>query len=70
MPCGGINVYSDVPEGTCWVCRKPGAKHYFEEFDTMVHARCAVAKLLNQESELNMCITHEHTIFLDFSLEK
>jgi hypothetical protein len=70
MPCGGIAVYSDVSAGDCWVCNKPGAKHYLEEWDAMIHARCAVKELANPTSDVALVINHKHQVFLDFGLEE
>jgi hypothetical protein len=75
MPCGGIlPIYHFAkgffpPEGgRCWICKKAGAKHYLEEFDVLVHARCSIYFLTTPEGDVIM--DHGHIVLLDFAQEK
>ena len=79
MPCGGIYPARQTADGTikdkvsptdggCWECGRGGAKHFCDEWDTYIHARC-VPKFL-QSSEGEIVILHKHTVVLDFSLEE
>jgi hypothetical protein len=76
MPCGGIYPIRQLdPEirpifeahDRCWVCNKGGAKHFCDEWDTHIHARCVPKFLQTDEGEC--VILHGHEVFLDFSLE-
>jgi hypothetical protein len=71
MPCGGINpiVRDVVPAkgGKCWVCRKPGALHFVDEWDDFIHARCVPEFLQSEEGRV--VIDHGHTVYLRFDLE-
>lgn len=79
MPCGGIIICTDgpgelgekcvPPSGGCWVCGEGGCRHFLIEWDTYIHARCAVKAMNDPESEVAMVISHQHDICLDFSLE-
>lgn len=64
---------------TCWVCQENGALHFLEEFDSFIHARCAIKFLagglkVNEgldgaDLEAGIVIQHGHEVILDFSLE-
>lgn len=81
MPCGGIEPYPATTDtgtikeelsptkGGCWVCQRGGAKHFCHEWDTYIHARCALAFLLNDD-EGQCVIAHKHIVELDFSIEE
>jgi len=58
MPCGGIQPMVQTQEeaktikdklhctkGGCWVCGLGGAHHFMHEWDTFIHARCAIKYL-------------------------
>ena len=60
MPCGGIDLYSDVPPGKCWFCHLEGAMHYCHEWDCMLHAGCVIPFLLSDEGKI--VIAHGHTV--------
>lgn len=79
MPCGGIEPFDGGPgtiyekigaaKGGCWVCQRGGCKHFYHEFDTYIHASCALdEEFLDQEG--SCIIEHQHTMILDFSLEE
>lgn len=78
MPCGGIYPLSEAKgtiteklspiQGGCWVCGMGGAHHFCDEWDTYIHARCVPIFLLGREGQC--VIHHEHTIELNFELEK
>ena len=80
MPCGGIypmlpavgNVTEELLliDGGCWVCSKGGCFHFMEEWDTLIHARCAVKALADPSSDTYLVVTHGHEVILDFSLEE
>lgn len=83
MPCGGIIVCVDGPGkitdvlspgvGGCWVCCHGGCRHFLIEWDTYIHARCAVKMMAADDDDRNeviMVIFHKHTVTLDFSLEE
>jgi hypothetical protein len=77
MPCGGINPTSGgagtladrilCTAGGCWVCDRGGCKHFCDEWDTYIHARCVPAFLSTEEGQT--VIDHGHVIHLDFGLE-
>ena len=81
MPCGGIypvpgSWVADLPKPPnskptrCWQCHKsePTPEHFCDEWDTFIHARCVAAFLQGEEGKI--VISHEHSVLLDFSLEK
>lgn len=74
MPCGGIYPGGPIPppktgyDFPCWVCRKSGAQHFCDEWDTPIHARCVPTFLQTEEGRV--VIKHKHTVYLDFSLEE
>ena len=80
MPCGGIyplvGDYATGPLGKevverdhpCWVCKRRNCKHFCDEWDTTLHARCALDFLNDEEGQ--MVISHEHQVVLDFSLDE
>jgi len=39
------------------------------ELDAYIHARCAVKGLADPNSDVALVISHEHDVYLDFSLE-
>ena len=65
MPCGGIERYTDVPPGECWMCQKPGADHYCHEWDCMLHAECVIPFLASEEGMLLKA--HGHAVTIHFS---
>ena len=78
MPCGGIYPIANTwiesfpkdetkPEHCCWMCGKGGCEHFCDEWDTFIHARCALAFLATEEGQI--IIKHEHQVLLDFSKE-
>lgn len=76
MACGGIypirNLHPEIRDiferpYPCWMCGKLGAKHFCDEWDTPIHARCVAKFLLTEEGEC--VIEHGHTVEIDFSLE-
>lgn len=72
MPCGGIyptkhSVFAGM-EGRCFHCHKEGAKHFCEEWDCLLHARCVPDFLKTMEGKI--VIEHGHEVLIDFSLEK
>lgn len=71
MPCGGIYLASseETLEADCLVCGRKGCRHYIEEWDAYIHARCAIRELNNPGSEVYVVLLHEHEVYLDFSLE-
>ncbi len=80
MPCGGIypclnpesKSIQDVLSpnlGGCWVCSHGGALHFMDEWDTFIHARCALRELSNPDSDTHIVIEHGHSVELNFSLE-
>lgn len=83
MPCGGIYPYDpddsrddrktideflSPGHGGCWVCSKGGAKHFCEEWDTFIHARCVPSFLQTEEGQI--IISHRHHVLIDFALEE
>jgi len=60
MPCGGIDKYSDVPPGECFVCGLENATHYCHEWDCMLHADCVIPFLETEEGKT--VIKHGHTV--------
>ena len=76
MPCGGIYPLEQFPDiakfvtddQPCWVCGLGKCKHFCEEWDATIHARC-VAKFLQTE-EGACVIGHGHQVFIDFGLEE
>jgi hypothetical protein len=80
MPCGGIypmenpdgKTQADVLSptlGGCWVCSHGGALHFMDEWDTYIHARCAIRELSKPDSDVYIVVGHGHVVELDFSLE-
>lgn len=80
MPCGGITPWSPLDRlerpnpdegtphtGVCWVCNKPGAQHFCDEWDTYIHARCVPYFLETREGQV--VIEHEHDVYLKFNVE-
>lgn len=78
MPCGGIYPIKGTwvegvprdeskPEHRCWTCGRLGALHFCDEWDTFIHARCAILFLQTDEGEC--VISHGHVVELDFSVE-
>jgi hypothetical protein len=65
MPCGGINVYTDVIPGKCWYCEGENANHYCEEWDCMLHDYCVIPFLMTDEGKL--VIQHGHPVTIYFS---
>ena len=81
MPCGGIYPISNTwleaaginrdeskPEHRCWTCNGKGAKHFCDEWDCYIHARCAIKFLSTPEGEC--VINHGHEVVLNFSAEE
>ena len=66
MPCGGI--FPIKKSGKCWVCDKSGAKHFCEEWDAFIHARCVPKFLQTEEGQI--VIDHGHLVSLNFAIEK
>lgn len=72
MPCGGIYPCAAPTKESgneCMVCGKHGCRHFCEEWDAYVHARCTAAQLMVEDSDMNCVVNHRHTVQLDFSLE-
>lgn len=80
MPCGGIepikndnlgtiHEHLSPNEGGCWVCSRGGAMHMCHEWDTYIHARCALTFLLTTD-EGKCVVEHKHAVYLDFSIEE
>jgi len=40
-----------------------------DEWDTFIHARCALRELSNPDSDTHIVIEHGHSVELNFSLE-
>lgn len=75
MPCGGIypadgRGFIQLPETGihCYVCGKPNARHFCDEWDCGIHARCVPDFLKSNEGKV--VINHAHEVYLDFSLEE
>ena len=68
MPCGGIDRYTDVEPGPCFLCDKEGADHYCAEWDCMLHAHCIVPFLDTEEGKI--VIAHGHCVVIHFSTEE
>lgn len=77
MPCGGIYPIKQLAPDIrpifekpfpCWVCGKLDAKHFCDEWDTPIHARCVPSFLQTEEGQI--VIGHGHEIWLDFSIEQ
>lgn len=62
-----LNDQLEPEDGGCWVCGLGGCRHFLEEYDTFIHAICALKFL--QSTEGQIVIHHKHTIELDFNLE-
>lgn len=78
MPCDGIypgapGMEHDDPrlqKFDCWVCSKQGCHHFVGEWDSAIHARCAITWLADKDNiEAQIIVRHNHQVMLDFSLE-
>jgi hypothetical protein len=77
MPCGGIIVMRGPGTATekrtdgqgCWVCGCGGCHHFLIEWDSFIHARCALKALNDPNSDVPVVVEHQHAVVLDFSLE-
>lgn len=67
MPCGGV--YPVAEAGNCFYCHKGGAKHYFEEFDALVHAICFFSAVAARNDEAWIAIGHGHQFILHPSFD-
>lgn len=65
MPCGGIDWYKDIPPGDCYHCDKPGATHFCEEWDCMLHVRCIIPFLDTEEGKVVKAHKHRVTIWYE-----
>jgi hypothetical protein len=81
MPCGGIYPVKNLNagsrdkilianEGGCWVCGRGGCHHFMDEWDTFIHATCAIKDLQNPDSDTFLVVLHGHQIYLDTTLEQ
>ena len=60
MPCGGIYPMNNPYGCSCWQCGKsePTPELFCDEWDTFLHAECALAFLNTEEG--NIILTHAH----------
>lgn len=69
MPCGGVapcKIPENSPATACFFCGRPGCGHFYDEFDTYVHAVCFLRDLvLSPEGEAHIALQHQHNIILD-----
>jgi hypothetical protein len=69
MPCGGIIPLDQVnKEERCLICDKSDTDHFCEEWDSMLHVKCATTMFRTDEGKI--LISHGHEIVLDFSLSE
>jgi hypothetical protein len=78
MACGGIYPwYSgeakemelqkvEAIHRNCWFCHQNNGKHYVEEYQSFIHARCAVEFLTIDD----VVVEHGHQVLLDFALDE
>lgn len=73
---GGIspgNLAKSIPEENrlCFWCGRPGAGHFYEEFDDFCHAVCFLRDLhYHPEGEAMICLLHEHHMILDTTADE
>jgi hypothetical protein len=78
MPCGGIwpmamggggyvNEVRQTIDGGCFICQRGGCRHWIDEWETFIHARCVPQFLQTQKGKVVMA--HKHTVILDFAIE-
>lgn len=85
MPCGGVYPVRIIPDDggirpatmtpaekrTCFWCRRPGAGHFYEEWDAYVHAACFLHDLRNHpDGEAAIALIHGHQIYLDTTADQ
>jgi len=58
-------------EFECWVCGKKGCAHFVEEWDSAIHALCAIRWLADTANvEAQIIIKHRHDVILCLDLEE
>jgi hypothetical protein len=69
MPCGGVFPTNKIEE-RCFFCNRKGAKHFFEEWDAFIHAKCFFEEVRKGNEECWIAINHGHEFVLDLSIEQ
>lgn len=49
--------------GDCWVCQKPNAEYFCDEWDTFLHRLCIPKFLVSAEGQTVM--NHGHAIYVE-----